>query len=244
MNENKLFIPFSIIGAGVIIALAIFFSGGSSEQNLENNGQDNDGPTLEDFTGADAKDIEISPISSEDHILGNPDAEVIVVEYSDFECPFCARFHPSMEKILEEYGESGKVAWVYRHFPLPGHPNAQPAAEASECVAELGGNTAFWNYSKTLFENQRTSLSEEGLKEAAIQVGVAEEDYKNCLASGRHQKSVQEDFEDGVNIINVDPNFGTPYSLIITKDGPAEIIRGAQDYSVVKQVIDSLVSSE
>ena len=91
------------------------------------------------------------PISGDDHIFGNKNADVIIVEYSDFECPFCQQFHPTLKQIVADY--DGQVAWAYRHLPLEslGHVNAKPAAEASECVAELGGNDAFWQYTNLLF---------------------------------------------------------------------------------------------
>src|SRR5690606_34807350 len=85
----------------------------------------------------------IAPVTADDHIRGNPNAPLMIVEYSDFDCPYCKSFHVTMQKIIEEYGPSGKVAWVYRHLPLTSlHPSAAYIAETSECVAELGGNDA------------------------------------------------------------------------------------------------------
>lgn len=92
---------------------------------------------------------EFVAISEEDHVRGNSEASVIIVEYSDYECSFCTRFHTSMKQILEEYGD--QVAWVYRHYPLTQlHPNAVLASQAGECAAELGGNDAFWQLSDAL----------------------------------------------------------------------------------------------
>lgn len=92
----------------------------------------------------------VDPVSASDHIRGNPDAEIVIVEYSDFDCPFCARFHSTMNSVMDQYGE--EVAWVYRHFPLESlHPNAPAVAVASECVAELGGNDAFWKFADSYF---------------------------------------------------------------------------------------------
>lgn len=90
-------------------------------------------------------------VTSDDHIRGNANARLVLVEYSDFECPFCQQFHPTMTQIMSEYGD--QVAWVYRHFPLSFHPSAQKAGEAAECVAKLADNETFWEYADALFSN-------------------------------------------------------------------------------------------
>jgi hypothetical protein len=94
---------------------------------------------------------EIPPISENDHILGNKDtAQVTIIEYSDFDCPFCKQYHLVLKKVVEE--SNGGVAWVYRQFPLIQiHPNALTKAVASECVAKIKGNDAFWKYADLLF---------------------------------------------------------------------------------------------
>lgn len=101
-------------------------------------------PSLETETIAGLK------VEQDDHIFGNQDAQIILFEYSDFECPFCTRFHPTAFQIIDEY--NGQVAWVYRHFPLRElHPSAQMLAEASECAFEQGGNDAFWNFTNNIY---------------------------------------------------------------------------------------------
>ena len=94
---------------------------------------------------------EMPPVESNEHILGNINtAKVTIVEYSDFECPFCARFHPILEKVYNE--SNGEIAWVYRQFPLVQiHKNAMERAIASECIASIKGNDAFWKYADLLF---------------------------------------------------------------------------------------------
>ena len=88
----------------------------------------------------------MTPVSSDDHIKGSVEATVTIVEYSDFDCPFCTRFHGTMNNIVSKYS-GDDVAWVYRHFPLEQlHPQAKAVAVASECVAKLGGNEAFWTF--------------------------------------------------------------------------------------------------
>jgi thiol-disulfide isomerase/thioredoxin len=104
----------------------------------------------------------IKPVTSQDHVKGNPNAPIKIVAYSDFECPFCQRFHNTMNELMEKYGEDGEVAWVFRQFPLEQlHPvKAQAVAVASECANELAGNDGFWKFADRYFEltltNNRT----------------------------------------------------------------------------------------
>ncbi|MDQ5961639.1 MAG: hypothetical protein QG669_31 [Patescibacteria group bacterium] len=101
---------------------------------------------------AESEEIEVPALAADDRYLGNINADVVIIEYSDIDCPFCKRFHPTMERIAQEYGS--KIAWVYRHFPLDSlHPEARTKAEATECVAQLAGNEVFWKYLKTLVVN-------------------------------------------------------------------------------------------
>lgn len=100
-----------------------------------------------DAAGGDRADIQIT---DQDHVIGGVNAKVAIVEFSDFQCPFCQRFHPTMQRVLQEYGDD--VKWVYRHFPLDSiHPRARPSAAASECAAE---QDKFWEFMNALFANQ------------------------------------------------------------------------------------------
>jgi len=196
-DKSKLFIPGAIVVAGLVVAFAIFFGGEKAPTVPTDDGNDN---------VASPQEVAVTPVTEDDHILGNPNAELVVVEYSDYECPFCARFHPTMDQIMEEYGDSGDVAWVYRHFPLQIHPDARPAAEASECVAELGGNSAFWDYSRVLFEGAPESLTTANLKTAALGLGIDEAGYASCVEEGRYADKVQQMYDDGLAIAQADPN--------------------------------------
>ena len=91
---------------------------------------------------------EVPPVDATDHITGSPTAPVTIIEYSDYECPYCARFHPILEQIVSE--SNGSVNWVYRHWPI--HQNSMQKLVAAECVAQLKGNDAFWKYSDLLFK--------------------------------------------------------------------------------------------
>lgn len=97
-------------------------------------------------------EIDIDPVTDKDHILGSKDADIVIIEYSDLECPFCSRFHGTMHQVVKDY--DGKVAWVFRHLPLEQlHPNAFNKAISSECVFDLGGEEKFWSYIDAIFKN-------------------------------------------------------------------------------------------
>ncbi len=107
--------------------------------------------------------IQVRPISPDEHILGNVNAKIIIVEYSDLECPFCKVFHTTMHQVVEK--NNGDVAWVYRHYPITQlHSKAFHEAEATECAWEQGGNETFWKYTDRIFEitqsNNRLDESE------------------------------------------------------------------------------------
>lgn len=100
---------------------------------------------------AKAGSSEIKPVSPDDHIIGDINAKIIVVEYSDLDCPFCKVFHATMHRVVKD--STGDVAWVYRHYPIPQlHPNAFAKAEETECAWELEGNEGFWKYADKIFE--------------------------------------------------------------------------------------------
>ncbi len=226
---NKVFIPISIVVSGLIIAGAIYLT------------------TQQKPAGPEAQNgniqLSIAPIDANDHIFGNPDAEIVIVEYSDFECPYCKGFHETMKKVMAEYGTDGKVAWVYRHFPLVQiHEKAQPAAEASECVAKLGGNDKFWQFANAISIGSPESLTTENLLLNATTLGINEVEFKACLASDYPKQEVAKDIADGNAIAKVDKEFGTPYNILISKSGVQIPIKGNQPYSKVKGAIDAILS--
>lgn len=110
---------------------------------------------LSGVTPTGATPIPVDPVASTDHVRGNRNARIAMIEYSDLQCPFCKQFHPTAQRVVDEY--KGQVLWVYRHFPLdqgpnPLHPVARRAAEGSECVAELAGEDGFWKYVDAVFK--------------------------------------------------------------------------------------------
>lgn len=104
-----------------------------------------------DAVNSQGEPLSIRKPSETDHIIGSPTAPIVLVEYSDFQCPFCRMIHASLAQLVDE--SDGKIAWVYRNFPLYQiHPQATPAANAAECIAEQLGNTGFWTFANTLLK--------------------------------------------------------------------------------------------
>jgi protein-disulfide isomerase len=187
---------------------------------------------------ADARTKAVRPVSEgRDHIRGNPAAPVTLIEYSDFECPFCKRFHATAKRLVEE--SNGQLKWVYRHFPLDAlHPvKARKEAVASECAAELGGNDAFWRFADRFYEltpsNNKTDI-DTVLPQIAGEIGLDKARFASCLASGRHDARVEEDVQNAV----ASGGRGTPWSIIVSKSGETYPLSGAQPYAAVKQLVD------
>ncbi len=226
---STLGIPVAIVIGFAMIAAAIYFSGIGNNQAV---------PVVNQQNVEEQKPIEVDKVTEADFIRGNPNAPIVIVEYSDYDCPFCKNFHETMQMVMEDFGVTGKVAWVYRQFPLAQlHPNAPRIAEASLCVGELGGDEAFWKFSDLIFSeravNEPTNMTR--LPEFAEKAGVKRADFNSCLDSGRQTANVEAGLKSGVKA----GAQGTPYSVIIVGDQKA-VINGAQPYPVVKQIIERL----
>ena len=154
---------------------------------------------------------------------GTANAPIEMIEFSDFQCPYCQRAHATVERVLATYGD--RIRFVYRHYPLPGHPAAKPAAEASECAKEQG---KFWPFHDRLFANP-TKLGDADLKAHAAAVGVDVAAFNACFDSHKYQAIVDEDAKDG-EAVGVN---GTPAFYI-----NGRMISGAQPFEVFKKLID------
>jgi len=175
-----------------------------------------------------------------DHVYGNPNAPVSLIEYSDFECPFCKRFHATAKEIVDAYG--GKVNWVYRHFPLAMHnPGAQKEAEASECVAQLGGNDAFWRFANAIYARTKSNgngFPLDQLVPLGKEIGLDEKQLKECIDAAKYASRVQEDLNEGIQIGIT----GTPANFLLRNDTDEVILKvGAQPSDAIKPDIDKLL---
>ncbi len=168
----------------------------------------------------------LAEVQANEHIKGDlKKAKVLVVEYSDFQCPFCASHHPSLQQMVDDYGTD--VAWVYRHFPLTSiHPQAVPSALASECASEQG---KFWEYADELVANQ-SKLGDAYYTELAADLNLNAKKFSDCYTSKKYQSVVDGDVDSG-SVAGVN---GTPATFI-----NGQLVSGAVPYSTLKQMIDA-----
>ncbi len=239
-QASNLGIPIAIVIAAGLISGAIYLSGNRPTETVKTN------PTP---TEQQTPERNVAPITEKDHIRGNPNAEIAIIEYSDFDCPFCKIFHETMQEVAADYGTSGKVMWVYRHFPIAQlHPNAAKISEASECVADLGGNDAFWKFVDAVYASRKPMTLQNGsqtispvditkLSEFAVLAGVKKNEFDLCLSSGKYAEFIKESITAAVDA----GARGTPYPLLVY-GGQQGVIEGAQPYSVVKQMIETALA--
>ena len=227
-KKNNVSTSSAIVIAGALIAGAIFFHGSFPAVQA---------PQLP-AVAQQASDLDkMRPISAADHIRGNSNAPVTIVEYSDTECPFCKRFHETVKQVMDEYGKDGRVAWVYRNFPLDQlHPKAQSEAVALECAGDQGGNDTFWAYTDRLYEvtPSNNGLDPVELQNIAKYVGLDVAQFNTCLTSGTFTKRVQDDVQNAA----ATGGNGTPWSIVVSKSGKKYPLSGAQPYEAVKKLIE------
>ncbi len=213
-------LPVAILMGGLIVAGAVYFSMAKKET------------TTSSGTGNPAL---VRPVGPSDHIFGNPAAKVMIVEYADFDCKFCKGFDETLHQIIANEGASGKVAWVYREFPLTEiHPNAMNDARAAECVAKTAGNDAFWRFADSLFAHQPVDPMNYGV--LAHAAGVSGNAFATCYANAATTVDARI-LADRQNALAIGAR-GTPYSLILVAGAPPIVMDGAYPYDVVKQLVD------
>jgi len=238
-----------IIGIIVITGIAMFFAGSYALNT------DSDQVTQEELQDAISK-LELKILQNQlpttqptppikisadnDPIIGNPDAKISIIEFSDFQCPFCARFHiQTLPLIIEEYIEDGKVKLVFRDFPIQNiHPNALPASVAAECANEQG---KFKEMHDILFENQNQWNKQETadaislFNQYATEMNLDQEIFDSCLSNGKYIEEIKNDLEDGRDY----GISGTPGFFIGNDQIGYVELKGAQPFESFKKVIDA-----
>jgi protein-disulfide isomerase len=182
----------------------------------------------------------VPPPGKNDHVYGKASAPVTLIEYSDFECPYCKRFHDIAKQLVDR--SDGQINLVYRHFPLSFHnPGAEKEAEASECVAELGGNDAFWKFTDAIYARTRSNgkgFPVENLAPLAAELGLNQGAFRQCLDSGKMAARVRHDLETGAKA-GVE---GTPGNILRNnRNGKVLAAHGAQPYERLSEAAQKLL---
>lgn len=244
-NKNN----FGLLIIGVIVIAASLFigslwkenqllkAGGSTQKTIVSNQGNNKAADLDELfqNQKNTQKNNLPEVTADDYVRGNKDATVTLVEYSDFECPFCQRFHPTMKQIMAEFDQ--EVAWVYRHYPLDFHANAQKAAEAAECVGSLAGPDAFWKFGDMYFERTESNGTGFPLSDLAAlgaEVGANQNAVQKCLDSDEMAQKVKDQLKTGQEA----GVSGTPGTFVVTQDGIQELLPGALPYAQIKQAIE------
>jgi protein-disulfide isomerase len=226
-SQSSLSIPVAIIIAGALVAGGIYFSGRNSAPSQAAN--NNNAP----------KTASIEGLRPSDHVLGDPKAPIVIIEYSDIECPFCKQFHTTLHQLMSEYGTKGQLSWAFRHFPV--HSNSVKEGEAIECAAEVGGNDGFWKYTDAIFSkttsNNGIELSQ--LPVIAGQVGLNVSKFTACLDSGKYAARIEKDRQD---VIAAGAG-GTPYSVIFANGTQIPLTQGALPYADMKSIIEAVLKN-
>ena len=238
-----------IIALVAIVAVAAFFAGSyfsnlnsdvvtQSELNDAISKLESKIGSVQQAPSQPSQPVKIS--SDNDPIRGDPNAPITIIEFSDFQCPFCARFHvQTLPLLLEEYIDVGKVNLVYRDFPIQSiHPNALPAAVAAECANEQGN---YWEYHDTLFEKQSSwsrldsNAAISTFSQYATDIGLEQQQFDSCLGSGKYLEEVQGDLSDGRDYDIT----GTPGFFIGNEEIGFVKINGAQPFDSFQRIIDA-----
>ncbi len=254
IDMDKLLIPFAILIAGLMVALAIVFSmkngavlnTGNTGGSDTNNGADT--PTPDPTAGT----VQIS-IDDDPYLGDKKKAKLAIVEFSDYECPFCQRhYNDTHKELVKNYVDTGKAILVFRDFPLSFHePRASQEALAAQCVFDLGGNEKYFQYHDLIFENSASngegfsSNDTEQIKkmeEYAKKVGVDTKKWRECYDSNKFGEEIKKDLADG----SAAGVTGTPGFIIgkLDKDGNVTggtLLAGAYPFADFKTILDKLL---
>lgn len=246
-NTKKftLSVPGAIVVAGLLIAVSIFATkSGVAPSNLTANtisaGNDTAVKVADVITTqvteiiAKKNTVKVDPIVATDHISGNPDASLVLIEYSDTECPYCKRFHTTLTDLQKSYD----FAWVYRHYPIPSlHAKATTEALATECAFAQGGNTAFWNYINEMYRitPSNDGLPSDALTSIATTVGLDATLLSACIDAQTYSVDIEADVASGERA----GASGTPYSVVVF-NGATYPVEGARSIEVMKALFEAL----
>jgi len=219
----------AVISTLAFIILLIVFLGGKTDSKKVAEVKKPEAQAAQEANKQQAKLAAVPPVTDKDYIRGDKNAPVTLIEYSDFECPYCARHVDTLDKILSEY--KGKVRLVYRNFPLSFHPHSKKAAEAAECAGEQG---KFWEMHDEIFKaNKSKTMGVDKWKKVAANLGLDTAKFNKCLDSDEYASKITSQMRDGA-AAGVK---GTPATFV-----NGQLVSGAVPYESFKQIIDTALS--
>jgi protein-disulfide isomerase len=237
------------IGLGILILVSLFFllaNTWSQNQMLQQELALQKQPAAQVNAATpqlivDKPNNTIPAVTGSDHIDGNPNARVFLVEYSDLECPYCKRFHTTLTSIKQVYG--GQLGHVFRHFPLPIHANAYMEAQIAECVAQVAGSGAYYTFIDTVFTQTTstgTSFDQVGVTKVAKDLGYNDTAISACYQANQAKARVDTDMASA----SARDITATPSIFIVrTSDGATKLIVGAASAATFQQAIDALLAT-
>jgi protein-disulfide isomerase len=226
---QPLFLPLAILLGGAMVALAVYTS----------NGKTGSGSTAGAETGSSSDQQAVETSVDDDAVMGSADAKATIVEFSDYQCPYCRVFWKNtFPQLKSEYIDKGLVRFVYRDFPLDFHEMAQKYAEATECAAD---QDKFWEMHDKIFAEQEkkgsgttiSGITVDDVKKWAQQIGLDSAAFDQCLNSDKYAQEVKDDLADGEKA----GVSGTP-SFVIN----GQLLEGAQPFSAFKAVLDKVLA--
>lgn len=224
--KKEVFLPLIIVITGVVISISIYIV--TSENYVPRTQKSVQ-------THKSSSNEKILPVTVGDNILGNPNAPIKIIEYADFSCSYCAQYQQTLRKIINNYGTTGKVAWVFREFPLPSHSNALQEAQTAQCVAKTAGNDTFWKFADILFSNQ--PIKETQLGEYVKSSGADPTKVALCVSNGTTNARILAERKNaeaiGVN--------GIPYTLILAKGTVQMSFISAAPYDYLIQHLNTIM---
>lgn len=234
---------FSLFGyVSLLTKIEISGKSGKTQVSATNSNTNTAGQVAGDTTNtntAPAGPVKAVDASTE-YVRGNKDAKVSIVEYSDLECPYCKTFHATMLQVIAKYPND--VKWVYRHFPLSFHQNAQKESEAALCVGNIGGKDAYWKFVDDIFSrttSNGTGFALDQLGPLAKEAGVDQSKFQTCLDSGKFASAVSTESSDG----SAAGVTGTPTTFILDKNNKVvKSIPGAYDFATVDAAVTTALA--
>lgn len=228
-KKKEIWFSVSIILIGIIIGSTIFIARTTktnTEQEIIKN-----------------KNI-ISDISDSDILIGNPDADVIFIEYSDFKCPYCRDFHKTMKRLMENYGKDGQLAWVYRHFPRDAIVQGDESlslqtALITNCILKDYGNYKVLEFLNNVYEKLPLNYSMTQLEELMELLEINKNSISKCTKTKAITNKIDSDMQDVLRIIEEGENVVTPFIVVIDKNGEKNYIPGSQPYMIYEHIIES-----